>query len=207
MGVVTRAKKRRLEEEEEEHPDLISRLPDAILGEIISLLPTKDGGRTQLLSSRWRPLWRSAPLNLDLYGDDTGIQHDGVLGSQYDRVTETQRILSSHGFGGPCRRFTIRLGSMKSREYDSPSAAAVLLDTMLRSDDAETLDSFLRSDALNNLEDLEFHLGLPRGGPNWECPPPSLPPSARRFSPTLRAASFGGCTFPPTPATRSTCHY
>ncbi|CAO1939935.1 unnamed protein product [Urochloa humidicola] len=149
MGVVTRAKKRKLEEEEEEFPDFISRLPDGVLGDIVSLLPTKDGARTQLLSSRWRPLWRAAPLNLDLYGDDSGSQHDCVLGSQYDRVTETQRILSSHGFGGPCRRFTIRLGSMKSREYDSPSAAATLLDTMLRSDDAETLDSLLRSAALN----------------------------------------------------------
>jgi hypothetical protein len=44
MGVVTRAKKRRLKEVER-HADRISRLPDGVLGDI-SLLPTKDCART-----------------------------------------------------------------------------------------------------------------------------------------------------------------
>ncbi|XBJ18820.1 hypothetical protein VPH35_009899 [Triticum aestivum] len=74
--------------------DHISRVPDAVLGTILSLLPTKEGARTQVISRRWRPLWRSAPLNLAV---------DGGPNSK-ELIT---KILSEHP--GPARRFSVRI--------------------------------------------------------------------------------------------------
>ncbi|KAF8669989.1 hypothetical protein HU200_051174 [Digitaria exilis] len=100
MAEFTISKRRRPLEEEEEQArrqqqqqggvgDLISRLPDDILHAIITLLPSGDGARTQILSHRWRPLWLAAPLNLDA-----------------KTFAAAHAILASHR-DGPCRRLSL----------------------------------------------------------------------------------------------------
>ncbi|RLM87111.1 hypothetical protein C2845_PM04G23880 [Panicum miliaceum] len=156
----------RAEEGEGQSVDRISDLPDTILGDIVSRLPAKDGARTQVLSSRWRRTWRSAPLNLDLR-------------SQPVPLGKVHRILSSHP--GPGRCF-----STPARYYNE-------LHSHSHSRSAAILDGWLRSRALNNLQELDFRLDIPfRDRRN----PPPLPASALRFSCTLRIARFWFCRFP-----------
>ncbi|CAL5091959.1 unnamed protein product [Urochloa decumbens] len=167
MGMVTRAKKRRLEEEEEQErlEDRISLLPDGVLGDIVSLLPTKDGARTQILSSRWRHIWRASPLNFDLLGHPVA-------------VADVSRVLAAHP--GPCRRFCTPL------RYAEPGERS-----------AATLDGWLRCPALGNLEELRCHYGFPRLGLlSSDHLPPPLPAAAQRVWSTLRVAAFDGFRFP-----------
>ncbi|KAF8783643.1 hypothetical protein HU200_000440 [Digitaria exilis] len=149
-------------EEESGEQDFISRLPDGVLGDIISLLPTRDGARTQILSSRWRPLWRSAPLNIEI------LRYKWW---EHTIASATSRILCEHP--GPGRRFCV--------VYSNANAAGMAL-----------VDVWLRSPALDGLQELEFHYFNLSG-----ITPLPLPESARRFSPTLVAAIFGYCVFFP----------
>ncbi|XP_020179509.1 F-box/FBD/LRR-repeat protein At3g26920 [Aegilops tauschii subsp. strangulata] len=140
--------------------DLINALPDAVLCTIVSLLPTKDGARTQAIARRWRPLWRSAPLNL--------VADSTLSRQQRKRVVYVTKILAEHP--GPALR--LNLPYIRRRDYGK-------------------IDGWLRSQALTDLQEL--HLGYD----SQDSPPPSLlSPSALRFAPTLRVATFTDCHFP-----------
>ncbi|KAG0542662.1 hypothetical protein BDA96_02G124200 [Sorghum bicolor] len=106
--------------------DLISRLPDEVLGTVISLLPTKDDDRTQAVSRRWRPLWRAAPLNLGA-GSDLSRQ-------DRKRIGIVSKILSKHP--GPARRFALPYIRLRDRYA--------------------RIGGWLRSRALTGLREIEF---------------------------------------------------
>ena len=152
--------------------DFISRVPDAVLCTIISLLPTKDGGRTQVFSRRWRPLWRSAPLNLEVRVPYPGR---GVRTSSV-APDVVPKVISQHP--GPARRFCfhgLRPGDLH--------------------DQAE---SWFRSRALANLEVLEVGYKV-HGEKELEeliLARISLPPSAFRSASTLLVAEIGYCDLP-----------
>ncbi|EEE66959.1 hypothetical protein OsJ_23832 [Oryza sativa Japonica Group] len=145
--------------------DLISRLPDAVLGDIISRLPTKDGGKTRALSKRWRPVWRTAPLNLDA-GDLAPDANGAALA-----VLVTQ-ILLVHA--GPVRRFCIPAQQIHERPA--------------------MVEGWLGSRRFKNLEELEFTVPgrPPSTGDHSCCSRPRRPPSASRppsVSPPLANAA------------------
>ncbi|CAM0947453.1 unnamed protein product [Alopecurus aequalis] len=146
--------------------DLISGLPDAILGTIISLLPTKDGGRTQVLSRRWRHLWRSAPLNLQVQICPPRCINYAVP------VSAVSKIISQHL--GPARAFSF---------------------TCLRAGDryAEA-ESCFRSRALANLQELEIGYDVVSGPTGNSCCP--LPLFALRSASTLLVLKIFHCDFP-----------
>ncbi|CAL4951772.1 unnamed protein product [Urochloa decumbens] len=114
--------------------DLISRLPDCILGTIVSLLGTEDGARTAVLSRRWRPVWRSAPLNLD---DALRFFY-----SYGERIQVISKILAAHR--GPTRRLAFR--SLRPN-----------------SSDASMYDAWFRLPQLDALQELVLHFPLVYG--------------------------------------------
>ncbi|XP_020157431.1 putative FBD-associated F-box protein At3g50710 [Aegilops tauschii subsp. strangulata] len=165
----TAAKTARCGDSDESAADFISKVPDAVLCTIISLLPTKDGGRTQVFSRRWRPLWSAAPLNLEVRtrhpGPGVPIRTSSVFP---DAASE---VISQHP--GPARRFCFH-GLCPGDLHDQ----------------AET---WFRSRALANLQQLDVGYAFCDERNPGRNP---LPPSALRSAPTLLAAKISCCDLP-----------
>ncbi|KAM0896479.1 hypothetical protein ACQ4PT_023137 [Festuca glaucescens] len=142
--------------------DFINSLPDAVLCTIISLLRTKDGARTQVVSRRWRPLWRSAPLNL--------VADFNLSGQERKRVVYVSKILAEHP--GPALRFALPF--IRERYYGK-------------------IECWLRSQALTNLQELDF--GYDVEGYLPSSLPLPLPPSTLRFAPTLHVPDSAAAVF------------
>ncbi|XP_020151691.1 F-box/LRR-repeat protein At1g06630-like [Aegilops tauschii subsp. strangulata] len=177
-------KKRKLDRLDEQEPppesgragdgvglDFINALPDDLLCTIISLLPTKDSARTQVLARRWRPLWRSAPLNL--------VADYSLSLQERKRVVYISKILADHP--GPALRLS--LPCLHERYRDK-------IDGWLRSQALTDLQELCFGYGPRGIP--PSHLPM--------TPTPSIPQSALRFAPTLRVARISYCYFPKLPA-------
>ncbi|KAM3295620.1 hypothetical protein ACQJBY_038109 [Aegilops geniculata] len=90
--------------------DHISRLPDDLLSNIVSRLPTKEAARTMVLSTRWRCVWAATPLLVD----DAHLRAaDGPR--DFHAVRAVSRCVAAHP--GPVRAVRFTRTSFHRQEY------------------------------------------------------------------------------------------
>ncbi|KAK3137912.1 hypothetical protein QOZ80_5AG0362060 [Eleusine coracana subsp. coracana] len=100
--------------------DHISRLLDLLLTDIIHRLPTKDAGRTAVLSTHWRRVWAATPLLVD----DAHLRADGSHGIPIVRAVS--RCVAAHP--GPIAGVRITGVPFIHHEYSLRRLVAALAD-------------------------------------------------------------------------------
>ncbi|XP_057427461.1 FBD-associated F-box protein At5g22730-like [Lotus japonicus] len=142
--------------------DRISKLPDEVLCQILSFLPTEDAVATSVLCKRWSSLWLSVPT-LDF--DDYRYLKGKKLKLQSSFINFVYAIILSRALHQPIKNFTL---SVISEECPYPDVKVWLNAAMQRQ--VENLDICLSLSTLPcsilscttlvvlKLSDVKFHV-------------------------------------------------
>uniref|UniRef100_A0ACD5Z8V5 Uncharacterized protein n=1 Tax=Avena sativa TaxID=4498 RepID=A0ACD5Z8V5_AVESA len=150
--------------------DHIGRLPDNLLSNIVSRLPTTEAARTMVLSTRWRYLWAATPLLVD----DAHLRAaDG-----HRVLRAVSRCVAAHP--GPVRAVRITRLSFHRQEYALQCLLADLsaknVQDLILFNRPGPLDMPLPDDILTCASLTRLYLGVWRWRfPGTTASPPAFP--------------------------------